>query len=105
MDDKPIRVARAIDAERFLASDRTVWFQGVSPATTEQQLLGLAEENRFAAQVDGAEDPGTYAGIYGVFPLTLSIPGQRGGVRPVPCAGLTWWGCTRTTAVRASSPR
>ncbi|MGZ4438723.1 MAG: GNAT family N-acetyltransferase, partial [Nocardioidaceae bacterium] len=37
-------------------------------------------------------DPGTYPGIYGVFPLTLSIPGPDAGVRQVPCSGLTWVG-------------
>ena len=36
------------------------------------------EEQRFAADVDGS-DPGTYPGIYGVFPLTLSIPGPDAG--------------------------
>ena len=41
--------------------------------------------------MDGS-DPATYPGIYGVFPLTLSIPGPDAGVRQVPCAGLTWVG-------------
>jgi GNAT superfamily N-acetyltransferase len=41
--------------------------------------------------VEGS-DPATYPGIYGVFPLTLSIPGPDAGVRQVPCAGLTWVG-------------
>ena len=49
-------------------------------------------EQRFAADVDGS-DPATYPGIYGVFPLTLSIPGPDAGVRQVPCAGLTGWVC------------
>src|SRR6185312_15714359 len=54
-------------------------------------LIGLPEDRRFAADLDGSQ-PGTYPGIYGVFPLTLSIPGPGGGLRQVPCAGLTWVG-------------
>jgi predicted acetyltransferase len=89
MTEKPIRVDRATDAGRYLASDHLVWFAEVPAAPTEEQLIGLAEEHRFAAHVEGA-DPSTYPGIYGVFPLTLSIPGPYAGARQVPCAGLTW---------------
>ncbi|HEU4542282.1 MAG TPA: GNAT family N-acetyltransferase [Jiangellaceae bacterium] len=89
MTENRIRVGRATDSERFLATDHTVWFAEVPAAPTEQQLIGLAEENRFAADMDGS-DPGTYPGIYGVFPLTLSIPGPDASARQVPCAGLTW---------------
>ncbi|MGH3364722.1 MAG: GNAT family N-acetyltransferase [Nocardioidaceae bacterium] len=91
MTENRIQVGRATDAERFLATDHTVWFAEVPGAPTEEQLLGLPEEQRFAADVDGS-DPTTYPGIYGVFPLTLSIPGPDAGVRQVPCAGLTWVG-------------
>lgn len=91
MTGNPIRVSRSTDANRFLATDQTVWFQEVSAAPIEEQLLGLAEEQRFAAEVDGA-DASMYPGIYGVFPLTLSAPGPNSGVRPLPCAGLTWVG-------------
>ena len=91
MSDSPIRVDRAADPERFLATDQTVWFAEVSAASTEALLTGLSESQRFAADVDGA-DPTTYPGVYGVFPLTLMAPGQDGGVRPLPCAGLTWVG-------------
>ena len=86
-----IRVERATDAERFLASDRTVWFQETLAAPVEEQLVGLAEEQRFAADVDGS-DPATYPGIYGVFPLTLSVPGPGTTALQVPCAGLSWVG-------------
>jgi len=86
-----IHVGRATDAERFLASDQTVWFQEPIAAPVEEQLVGLAEELRFAADVDGS-DPATYPGIYGVFPLTLSIPGPGTAARQVPCAGLSWVG-------------
>jgi GNAT superfamily N-acetyltransferase len=85
-----IRVGRATDAERYLATDHTVWFAEVPSSPPEQQLLGLAEEQRFAADLDGS-DPATYPGIYGVYPLTLSIPGPH-KPRQVPCAGLTWVG-------------
>src|SRR5688500_7336712 len=91
MTENRIRVGRATDAERFLATDHTVWFGEVPAIPAEEQLIGLAEEQRFAADMDGS-DPGTYPGIYGVFPLTLSIPGPGAGVRQAPCAGLTWVG-------------
>lgn len=86
-----IHVDRAADADRYLATDQLVWSAEVSSAPTEVQLTGLSPDQRFAADVDGA-DPATYPGIYGVFPLTLSIPGPDAGVRQVPCAGLTWVG-------------
>jgi GNAT superfamily N-acetyltransferase len=91
MNQNRIRVGRATDAERFLLSDQTVWFREPLGAPVEEQLIGLPEEQRFAADVDGS-DPATYPGIYGVFPLTLSVPGPGSGARQVPCAGLTWVG-------------
>jgi predicted acetyltransferase len=86
-----VSVGPATDADRFLATDQTVWFQEVLADPAEQQLVGLAPEHRFAAQVDGA-DESTYPGVYGVFPMTLSVPGPDGGLRQVPCAGLSWVG-------------
>ncbi len=91
MTEPRIRVGRATDAERFLATDHTVWFEEVPAASPEEQLTGIPEQLRFAADVDGG-DRATYAGIYGVFPLTLSIPGRDADTRQVPCAGLTWVG-------------
>ena len=64
MSDSPIRVDRAADPGRFLATDQTVWFAEVSAASTEVLLTGLSESQRFAADVDGA-DPTTYPGVYG----------------------------------------
>jgi GNAT superfamily N-acetyltransferase len=86
-----IQVDRATDQERFLATDHLVWFSEVPSAPTEEQLVGLPEDQRFAADVDGA-DTGTYPGVYAVFPLTLSAPGPDAGLRRLPCAGLTWVG-------------
>lgn len=91
MSENRIRVGRATDAGRYLATDHTVWFAEVPSATADEQLIGLDEEQRFAAEVDGC-DPATYPGIYGVFPLTLSVPGPGPDPRQVPCAGLTWVG-------------
>jgi GNAT superfamily N-acetyltransferase len=88
MTDNPVRVGRAGEPERFLATDHTVWFQEVPAAPAEEQLIGLPEEQRFAADVPGS-DQGSYPGIYGVYPLTLWVPGPGAGTRPVPCAGLT----------------
>ena len=91
MTDTPIRVGPATDAERFLATEHTVWFQEVSADPPEQQLLGLAERLRYAVELpDG--DPRTYAGVYAVYPLTLVVPGADAGTTPVPCAGLSWVG-------------
>jgi len=95
MTANPIRVARATDPQRFLSTDQIVWFSEVLPAPAPELLHGLPEDARFAAAVDGA-DPHTYPGIYGVYPLTLSVPGPEAGpdagVRQLPCAGLTWVG-------------
>ena len=91
MTENPIRVSLATDADRFLATDQTVWFQEVYPAPAEQQLVGLPEEYRFAAEIDGA-DASTYPGVYGVFPMTLAVPGPDAGLHQVPCAALSWVG-------------
>ena len=91
MSGEPIRVGPATDAERFLATEHTVWFQEVSADPPEQQLLGLAERLRYAVELpDG--DPRTYAGVYAVYPMTLSVPGADAGSASVPCAGLSWVG-------------
>src|SRR5204862_1486685 len=88
-----IRVERATDAERYLASDKLVWFDTPGTDPIDVQLRGVPEDQRFAAEVVGADaDPTTYAGIYGVRPMQLSIPDGAGGGRVVPVAGLTWVG-------------
>lgn len=91
-----IRVERATDAERYLASDKLVWFDGPGTDPLEIQLRSVPEDQRFAAEVVGADpatsDPTTYAGIYGVRPMQLSVPDGAGAGRAVPVAGLTWVG-------------
>lgn len=75
----------AADAQRFVDTERVVWFDETVDAPAET-LIGLPEGDRFAAEVDGA-DPATYPGVYGVFPMHLTVPGDV--LRQVPCAGLT----------------
>ncbi|HET6562873.1 MAG TPA: GNAT family N-acetyltransferase [Marmoricola sp.] len=90
MTEHRIRVDRADDDDRYLATDETVWFAEVAAAPTEVQLVGLPAQHRFAADVAGS-DPATYPGVYGVYPMTLAVPAAD-GVRRVSCAGLTWVG-------------
>lgn len=91
MTPHPIRVARADDAERFLATDQLVWFDEEKDAPVEDQLLVVRPEGRFAAYVDDAA-PTSYAGVYGVYPMTLAAPGPDAGTRQLSCAGLSWVG-------------
>ncbi|WP_310964238.1 GNAT family N-acetyltransferase [Nocardioides terrisoli] len=92
----PIRVGIADDAQRYLATDRLVWFEEHLAAPAEDLLASMPVDQRFAAlteAADGADgaDPATYPGIYGVRPMTLSVPG-RGLPRALEVAGLTWVG-------------
>ena len=81
-----IDVRRADDAARYLATDLLVWFAEDGPSS-DHQLQGVPAEQRFAVDVeDGPTE--THAGIYGVRPMVMSVPG--GAVPPV--AGLTWVG-------------
>src|SRR3954471_643374 len=92
-DPLEIRVERATDGDRYLASDRVVWFDNLGEEPTAVQLRGVPEDQRFAAELPGAEvDPGTYPGIYGVRPMQLAVPDGQGAGRAVPVAGLTWVG-------------
>jgi GNAT superfamily N-acetyltransferase len=88
-----IRVDRATDPARYLASDKLVWFDAPGTDPLEIQLRGVPEDQRFAAEVVGAgTDPTTYPGIYGVRPMQLSVPDGAGAGSAVPVAGLTWVG-------------
>ena len=89
MSDTP-RVGLADDADRYLRSDQTVWFQEPTSVPAATFLAALPEQQRFAVDTD--PDAATYAAIYGVYPLDLAVPGPAGTTRQVPCAGLTWVG-------------
>ncbi len=91
MTSHPIRVDRADDDDRYLATDQTVWFGEILTAPTEVQLLGLPAEHRFAADLVGS-DPDAYPGVYGVHPMELAVPGPGQVARRVSCAGLTFVG-------------
>ena len=92
-DMADIRVDRATDADRFLASDKLVWFDNLVDEPTELQVRGVPADQRFAAEVVGSDvDPGTYPGVYGVRPMQLSVPDGSGTGRALPVAGLTWVG-------------
>jgi GNAT superfamily N-acetyltransferase len=93
MADLEIRVDRATDPQRYLASDRMIWFDNLGTDPVDKQLRGVPEDQRFVAEVVGADvDPATYPGIYGVRPMELSVPDGAGAGRVVPVAGLTWVG-------------
>lgn len=82
-----IDVRPSVDADRFLATDRLVWFGEVTDSDAEHVRLGLPEDQRFVVDLpDGPAD--AHSGIYGVRPMEMSLPG--GAV--VPIAGLTWVG-------------
>lgn len=93
MSTSEVRVARADDDARYLATDHVVWFDEPDPRPVEEQLVGVPADQRFAADlVDSTDaDPTSYPGIYGVRPLQLAVP-TADGARLVPCAGLTWVG-------------
>jgi predicted acetyltransferase len=93
MADLEMNVVRADDPERYLASDQLIWFAEPGSESTEIQLRGVPQDQRFAVEIPGAEvDPATYPGIYGVRPMQLSVPDGSGGGALVPVAGLTWVG-------------
>lgn len=74
------------DLNRYLVTDHLVWFDEVADLSLDEQLASVPAALRFAAST--GEDPADgYAGIYGVRPMDLGIPGGL-----VPVAGLTWVG-------------
>jgi len=96
MADVEYHVTRATDPQRYLASDKLIWFDSLSQDPLELQLLGVPADQRFVAEVTGGDvhegDPATYPGIYGVRPMQLSVPDGDGAGRALPVAGLTWVG-------------
>ncbi|GGB27967.1 UPF0256 protein [Flexivirga endophytica] len=90
-DMADVHVGPARDARRFLDTDELVWFAEPSRESPAQALSGIREDQRFAAEVaDG--DPAYYAGVYGVYPLTLTVPGSRQSLQQLPVSGLTFVG-------------
>lgn len=81
-----IDVRPADDADRYLSTDHLAWFDEVVDVPVEDELAAVPADQRFAAHVDDRPEDG-YAGIYGVRPMQLGVPGAR-----VPLAGLTWVG-------------
>lgn len=88
----PITVDVADDAEKFLATDLLVWAEGRTDLSTEQILSGITPDQRFAAHSDTSRGADRYAGVYGVYPMVVTVPGPRHGLRQIPVAGLSWVG-------------
>ena len=94
MSPSPVRVLPADDTARFVATDKIVWFDEEGSLDAETEASGVPPRLRFAAETEDTA-PSTYAGIYGVRPMTLSVPGtgeDGDRVRQAPAAGLTWVG-------------
>ncbi|MEZ5096949.1 MAG: GNAT family N-acetyltransferase [Nocardioides sp.] len=90
-----IRVVRADDVERYLATDELVWFSEPVSEPPALATLGVPERHRYGVEIEDPLAGGyaeTYAGIYGVRPLLLSVTGGGSAARQVPVAGLTWVG-------------
>ena len=81
-----IDVRRSDDPERYLATDLLVWFAEETTAD-DVQLRGVPADQRFVVDLEDGPTA-THAGIYGVRPMVMSLPG--GSVPDV--AGLTWVG-------------
>ncbi|WP_137122868.1 GNAT family N-acetyltransferase [Segeticoccus rhizosphaerae] len=86
-----VRVVPADDAQRYLDTDELVWFAEPSAEPAARALSGLREDQRFGAEVAGG-DPAYYAGVYGVYALTVTVPGPHESLRQVPVSGLTFVG-------------
>lgn len=88
-----VRIIPAPDPERFLMTDKVVWFEELRDQPVEEQLAEMPSTHRFAAEVDlEGTDPATYAGIYGVRDLRVTVPGPRHSLRTLDVPGLTWVG-------------
>lgn len=85
-------------AEDFLAVDQAAFFFEHS-RPVEENLESLDLTRCYAATRTGGAP---FAGIYGSYDMTLTIPAPASGVHAVPMAGLTWGASTRTSAVAAS---
>jgi len=75
-------------AEDFLAVDQAAFFfEHSRPA--EEAMASLDLDRCYAATRTGGPP---FAGIYGSFDMTVTIPAPGGGLHAVPMAGLTWVG-------------
>ena len=72
----------------FLAVDQAAFFFEHS-RPVEENLESLDLTRCYAATRTGGAP---FAGIYGSYDMTLTIPAPAGGVHTVPMAGLTWVG-------------
>jgi hypothetical protein len=61
MTENKIDVGRASEPERYVATTQTVWFHEAPAAPAEEQLTGLPEELRFAADWTTPTRGGTQA--------------------------------------------
>jgi predicted acetyltransferase len=75
-------------AEDFLAVDQAAFFFELSRPW--QEALGSLDLSRCWAATPTGEPP--FAGIYGSFDMTVTVPAPTGGLHAVPMAGLTWVG-------------
>lgn len=75
-------------AQAFYDVDRAAFFFS-EPPPPQQAMQSLDLSRCFAATRSGAPP---FAGIYGSYDLTVTVPTPGGGLRPVPMAGLTWVG-------------
>jgi GNAT superfamily N-acetyltransferase len=92
MPQSQIHVGRATDPERYVATDDAVWFGEVSAAPTEEQLVGLSAEHRFAAHLDGGRRWHVRGRLRGLSadPVGARTRGEACGSCRLP--GLTWVG-------------
>ncbi len=76
-------------SEAFLEVETVTWFDEPDPTDTDP--LGSLDLDRcYAATRTGAPP---FSGVYGWLDLLLTVPAPGdGGLRQVPCAGLTWVG-------------
>ncbi len=89
-----VDVGAADDEERFLRSDLLTWFAEPPLEPTADVVSVVAPGDRWAAQLpdDPDADPTRYAGVYGTYPLRVTVPGPLDTLRQVPVNGLTWVG-------------
>ena len=75
-------------AEDFLAVDQAAFF--LEHAQRWEEALGSLDLSRCWAATGTGVPP--FAGIYGSFDMTVTVPAPQGGLHAVPMAGLTWVG-------------